>query len=133
MTINELVGIPWIKGGYKRSGVDCWGLIILALDELYGIKISAHKGSKACGDEMSRLASLEACKSEWKLVENLTYKPGDVILMYRKRPTHVGLYVGGGRVLHSLGGGFAKVSSIQQVDDMKIAFRKLEFYRWRSQ
>ena len=128
---NEYVGIPWLKGGYDKSGADCWGLTILILRDVHGVIVNEFVGSKACGDELSCIIDGETQSDRWHQTD--TPRPGDVVVMYHKttgRPSHVGLFTGDGNVLHSPDEGGPMVSQIHPVRLLNRIFKRLEYYRY---
>ena len=128
---NEFVGIPWVKGGYDRSGADCWGLVVLSLRDVCGIIIRENVGSKACDDELTMLIDVERQSNRWH--QTARPRPGDVALMYHKKTgiaRHVGVFVGNGNILHSPDEGGHMVSQIHPVRILNRAFARIEYYRY---
>lgn len=128
---NNYVGIPWVKGGYSHSGCDCWGLVLLILDELYDIKINEYVGSKASGDKLTEIIFSEIASNKWKKID--IARKSDVVVMYDKRtklPNHVGVYIGDDLIIHSPDSGHHKLSQIHNFRILKRVFSKLEYYRY---
>ncbi|MGH7569058.1 MAG: C40 family peptidase [Gemmatimonadales bacterium] len=89
-TALDALGSPYRWGGTAENGFDCSGLIQYAYGQ-YGIRLPRTSGDQAhSGSEVS------------PVIEAL--QPGD-ILLFSARPgggvTHVGMYVGEGRFIHS--------------------------------
>jgi len=85
----SMLGKPYQWGGSSpRAGFDCSGLAQYAWQKAAGIKLprTAHQMSRA-GDKVSRQRLL----------------PGDLVFFntQRRRYSHVGIYVGGGRFVHA--------------------------------
>lgn len=125
---NSFVGIPYKVGGRDRNGCDCWGLVHLVLDEHYKINVPKFDGACApTAEEAERLMSYNMPLVNVYVPE--TPKEGDiVILKIRNMPCHVGVYLGGGLMLHTL---FEHDSAIERVDSPKWAKRIEGFYRVR--
>ncbi|MCK5614626.1 C40 family peptidase [Candidatus Pacearchaeota archaeon] len=132
--INEYVGIPWVKGGDSiRDGADCWGLVLLVLNDIFAIQLSSYRGSKAAGDELAYIINREAGSQEWPL--NTSPKAADVVVMQSHGsaiPDHVGVYLGVGKgVIHSPGsesiGSSSRISSLRAV---RKQYRYVDFYTY---
>jgi len=102
MEYKDLVGIPFKYGGRDKSGMDCWGLVV----EIYrrmGIEIEDldYCNKIAFGDN----PVFEEHKSEdWERVMP-PFKEGDVVLFRlhgAQYPTHCGVYLKGGKVIHAV-------------------------------
>ena len=131
MTINNYIGIPWVKGGNKTTGCDCWGLVLLVLNDVYNININKFVGAKHEGDQLSDVIDNESAQPEWLKVDNP--QAGDVCVMTVRstnRPEHVGVYIGGDKLLHSPGRHNCNVSCVSQLRIMQRLYKKLEFYRY---
>ncbi|MBI4342069.1 MAG: C40 family peptidase [Candidatus Omnitrophica bacterium] len=102
-TAIEVMGSPYTWGGSDANGYDCSGLIQYAYGQ-YGIILPRISRDQA---RMGRTVEprLEALR------------PGDILgfSVEGDRVTHVGLYVGDGRFIHSATGG-VKLSSLSAVD-----------------
>ena len=100
--LSQYVGLPYVERGRDRSGVDCWGLPVLAYRELLGIELP-HYVDAPCIEERAELDTLIASQREagpWRTVERP--QALDVALMrVGGYVSHVGLWDGHGRVLHA--------------------------------
>jgi cell wall-associated NlpC family hydrolase len=123
---EKYVGIKWVKGGSSLStGADCWGIVTIAIKELFGIEIKDCLGCKAEGDELHQVIINET--SKYKLVSKP--QPAAIIVMYNNnKAEHVGLCLDKTNVLHSI----KTSSSINTVSVLKRAFSKLEFYQCQT-
>ena len=77
------IGIPYVWGGSTRRGFDCSGLVRW----VYG-----HVGMPLPHYTYT-MAHFGISVGRWDL------RPGDVVFFHRR--AHVGLYIGGGRVVHA--------------------------------
>lgn len=100
--------VPFVDKGRDRDGIDCWGLVLLAYREIYGIELPPMDGAYKATSDRVRLE--EVVRREqvraWRRVEDP--KPGDVVVFWvadcghaRRCASHVGLVLGGGRMLHA--------------------------------
>lgn len=94
-TALRFVGIPYLWGGMSSKGLDCSGLTRLTY--------------LLCGVELPRNASQQVLQGEDVPLDKL--QKGDLLFFGRRIPgadgtekqkvTHVGMYIGGGRFIHS--------------------------------
>jgi cell wall-associated NlpC family hydrolase len=90
-TARDAMGQPYRYGGQGDGGFDCSGLIQYAYAQ-HGITVPRVSTDQAqVGDEIGRALEL--------------LEPGDILTFSSNaggtRVSHVGLYVGGGRFIHS--------------------------------
>ena len=93
-----MVGVPYIWGGYGRTGVDCSGLVYYCYN-------TANNGQQALDYWRGDTDAL-AVDSHFTSVNGAQYiQPGGIILSTGNDPDHtyqhVGLYVGNSQVIHA--------------------------------
>lgn len=130
ITINDYIGKPWITGGKDFDGFDCWGLVVHASKNLFGLEIKnvvdidVLNPAEVVGEIKSKQAD-----PYWLEV----YRPqeGDIAVMYvTGTPRHIGLMVNNRECLHSHGThGFGQVV-LHPVSVIKRLFQGLKFYRY---
>ena len=126
---EHYVGIPWLDGGRTRAGLDCWGLFRLVYEELLGIQLPSYSEDYTTAlDRMviRKLVDNGKSKDEWLQVN--TPEPGDGALMHLVNRVHIGVVVGGGRLLHIEKGAGAVIESYTS---LKIANMLEGFYRYQ--
>jgi cell wall-associated NlpC family hydrolase len=123
---ERYVGIKWVKGGYSlKTGCDCFGLVVLAMQELFGIEIKDHKGST---DEGLKLHNTITEESK-KYIKMENPQAGCIVIMYNNNiAEHIGLMLDNKNVLHSI----KTSSSINNIKVLKRVFKKVEFYQCRK-
>jgi len=132
MDFDQYTNIPWECGKRSRKSADCWGLVLMVLEEQFNIIVN-HMRDVAITDveQVSDVMDKSAGLAGWTPVE--TPIAGDVVMMFvdnngATRPEHVGIMVSDGYVLHSFSrdGG---LSAIHKLSTINRLFNKLEFHR----
>ena len=96
---EHFVGVPWLDGGRTLAGAGCWGLFRLVYAEVLGIPLPSYSG--AYGSALDRIIIkrlIEGRPDHWVRVAEPAVGDG-VLLEFINRP-HIGVAVGGGRMLH---------------------------------
>lgn len=87
---RKWIGTPYRYGGHSRSGTDCSGMIMELFLKIYDIKLPR---SSAMQHEYSRPLDFD------------DMQPGDLVFFAtgsnKSRVSHVGLYIGDGRMIHA--------------------------------
>lgn len=88
MNADAFIGKPWRDGATGPDAFDCWGLMVAAAVDLYGVALPD-------------LSHTIAGRRQWQEVERM--QPGNAVALIdtQDRPYHVGLYIGAGDVLHT--------------------------------
>lgn len=102
--ISKYEGKPYRFGGNTPKGWDCSGFVQWATYYLKGKKIPRTAGAQAKGGKYVNKNN----RSSWQ--------PGDVLVYKRNGGgvSHVGLYIGGGKIMHALNSRYDTI--IQDVD-----------------
>ena len=104
--VKNYVGIPFVSGGRDRSGCDCYGLVRLVLEEQFKYRLPLlDLGYKnACSlDEMEPVLKEQLPLLAGERIGKA--EPGSVaVIRFAGRPSHVGLFVDGEYILHTLDG-----------------------------
>ncbi|MCE5229002.1 C40 family peptidase [bacterium] len=100
---EHYVGLPWLAGGRDRSGVDCWGLVRMVLDEQFHVELPLWN---ECSDPEQSDCAGKAIASHrdgmWREIVAGEEQLGDIVLMQVAGDvSHVGLVLGGGMMLHA--------------------------------
>lgn len=125
-SLAEFVGLPYRDHGRERDGVDCYGLVRLVLRELRGIELPIYSDEYANGDDIGGIAALvrAGLPRDWVPIER---PEAFALVVFRGRPTHVGLCVDDGRFLHSDRPGVT--SRVERLDSPLWAPRIEGYYR----
>ena len=125
---KNYIGIPFVSGGRDRSGLDCYGLLRLVLSEQFGKELPALSSEYSSADdfiETEKVLSAHRPLLAGRQVESP--EPGDIcVIKYMGFPSHVGIYVGDGLVLHTLR---ATWSVLQRCGDPHLKGRIEGWYR----
>jgi cell wall-associated NlpC family hydrolase len=125
---KEYVGIPFVSGGRDRTGADCYGLARLIRTEQFGDTLPLLSGDYRDADNLAETEALIRSKRPLLAGRSVeTPEAGDVcVLRFRGLPTHLGVYAGGGWMLHTLKG---TGSVLQRIRDPRLAGRIEGWYR----
>ncbi len=107
MSAMNFLGVPYRRGGNSVSnGFDCSGFTRHIFEMSVGLVLPRR------ADEQAKLSSLVSIKKE-------DLKPGDLVFFNTMRATfsHVGIYVGEGKFIHS-----PRVGGAVRVEDMREAY-----------
>jgi len=93
-SLHSLIGISYAEA-------DCWELVKLFYIKILGVNLDVNPTYTQGGEqiEISRIVEIE--KAKFTKVD--TPKIGDILLLrIMELPTHVGVYVGEGKFLHTV-------------------------------
>jgi cell wall-associated NlpC family hydrolase len=125
---NTYVGIPFLSGGRDRNGADCYGLARLVRAEQFGDRLPLLSDDYADADNFAETEKL--LRSQRPLLAGTrTESPeiGDLcVIRFHGLPVHLGIYAGGGWMLHTLKG---TGSVLQRISDPQLAGRIEGWYR----
>lgn len=98
---SRYVAIPYREHGRDYTGVDCFGLVQLVLRELYSRELpDADYDNPIDFERNAHLVDPYCATIDAEPVEEP--QPGDIVLMqYGGMPSHIGVYLEGGVVLHA--------------------------------
>lgn len=129
---NNYIGIPWVCGKSSFDGADCWGLVSMVYMDLFNIKL-AHFNVDDIDDPVKTMHKIEEIRDgsdSWE--KTTTPNDGDVVMMISRktlRPEHIGIYIGKGKILHSMTRETGQ-SEIHLVKLMTKLFKRLEYYQY---
>jgi cell wall-associated NlpC family hydrolase len=86
-TARRFLGVPYLWGGMSQHGVDCSGFV----SRVYHVN----------GVDLLRDADMQFGDPRALVVERADLRPGDLLFFGKKKITHVGMYLGGGRFIHA--------------------------------
>jgi len=132
MIPNWVFTLPYVEGGRDRSGVDCWGLIIVLYQHYFNVKLPDYSNIT--------LPSLDDCentshKLEEKLLEQSMFeeveepKFGDVVILkVLGYPIHIGFVLDSKRMIHT---GRSHGVTIEKFTEKKWINKIVGFYRMK--
>jgi len=121
------IGIPYKSKGGGFDGCDCWGLMRLVYQEQKGIILPDFSGLYDDANDAAQAASTivsgipSFVKSETPAVFDI------IILRIMGWDCHCGLYLGEGKMLHSMQG---HAAAIEDIDSHKWKDRIGGFFGW---
>lgn len=123
------IGLPWSERGRDRDGIDCWGLVYLALAD-QGIVVPRYTEAYASLDERAEIAALIAGDRRrwpWREVASIDARALDVAVFRRAgADAHVGVVVTPGLMLHISRGA---PSCVERYDRGRWAAKLIGLYR----
>ncbi len=125
--VKNIIGKPWVNRASSFDSADCWGVVALYYKHVLGVDIPTVQG-------FIENEQFERCYSEslhlWQEV-SAPVVAGLVFTCYKGEiPTHVGVCIGGGKVLHSRGTednhGKVEIHAIRAIESVygKISLHK---------
>jgi len=125
--MRDFIGIPYRDGGRDYTGADCWGLVWLYYRDELGVDLPPLAGAYQ-NDDRKRISQLTDETMPLVGARKVDVPiDGDIVLMrMRGMPTHVGVYVSPGMVLHT----HRRTDSvIQRIDSLSLRSRIEGYYR----
>ncbi len=107
LSAMNFLGVPYRRGGSNADeGFDCSGF-------------TRHVFENSIGLVLPRRADLQAQDSALKQVQREELKPGDLVFFNTMRQafSHVGIYIGEGRFIHS-----PRTGGAVRIEDMRLAY-----------
>ncbi|KAF8818089.1 NlpC/P60 family protein [Rickettsia endosymbiont of Cardiosporidium cionae] len=116
ININKYIGKAWKNGASGPDMFDCWGFLRYIYITYYMIQLQPINVN-ACNTKSVIDAFSSHCEfNNWIEVPLAAAKEGDAILLGRnKKPSHVGIWIDPGAVLHCMryhGVVFQKISNL---------------------
>ena len=100
-TAFKLKGVPYLWGGMTPKGVDCCGLVRWSF-LMNGILLPRNASQMIhCGDEVPLSGSYGSFCIDCLQRGDLVFFGTPASEGAKQRVTHVGIYIGGGRIIHS--------------------------------
>lgn len=102
--VKKYVGIPFVSGGRDFTGVDCYGLARLVLNNEYGYDLPLLTGDYSDALDKKQTQKLFDLNVPLFCAEKLPSPEEASIALIKSRglATHVALYAGDGFIIHSL-------------------------------
>jgi cell wall-associated NlpC family hydrolase len=126
---NKWVGVPFVHGGRDENGMDCYGIVIVYLNEL-GIDVPDFQYPEKWAKEGNNLF-MENIERFPNLFEKVDMpKAGDIALFngINNVVDHIGIFIAKDRFLHSARGVGVAISPFNQLYKRKL----YGFYRVKS-
>ncbi len=107
------VGLPFKSCGRGPDGYDCWGLARLFYSIEYGIDLPSYVDEYSASNKKTETSrTIEAHWDEWSRISQGQEKCGDIIVLRLSGfPTHIGVVIRKGIMLHILEGTNAVIES----------------------
>ncbi|MBQ4331369.1 MAG: C40 family peptidase [Spirochaetaceae bacterium] len=124
----DYIGIPFVSGGRDRTGLDCYGLLRLVMAEQYGYQLplldsgydnalNIYDTSPLFFQQIPILAAEKIAGPQESAV---------ALLEIRQLPCHIGIWCGGGCILHARSG----VGVVaEKIDSRRLPGRIAGWYR----
>lgn len=128
---KQYIGLKFKNRGRTKDGVDCWGLVRLIYKEQYNIELPSYDDeyNSSYNINETRDAIIEHAK-EWTQISKEAASTGDVIVLRLSGyPTHVGIVIEKGKMLHIIEGTDAV---IENYDNRLWEHRIVGFFRHKE-
>ena len=129
ISFDEYIGIPYLKDGNDRNGIDCWRLYVMVCREIMGIELPELRGiffGESLPGLRRAIKAARECKKMFTRVEKP--KPFDAVLL-RAKPLHIGTVIDRKRMLHIDEG---VNSIIEEFTSLQWKQKVEGFYRWKT-
>lgn len=116
--LYNLIGVPYKDDGRTLDGLDCYGLLYLVYKSVYKVEVPSLTGVyTGIVDKSDLSVMVESKHTIWSIVD----KPqlGDVLLFRVGRKRHVGLWLGNGKMVHS-------------VNNSSVCIEKYDNFYWKE-
>jgi cell wall-associated NlpC family hydrolase len=123
---EQFVGVPWLDGGRTEAGADCWGLFWLVYRHVLGIELPSYSADYTTALDRLHIRRLVDDRPDY-WIQVADPEPGDGALMHVAGRPHIGVVVGGGRLLHIEKGAGAVIESYHS---LRISNLLEGFYRY---
>lgn len=110
---QHYIGLRFKNRGRTKDGVDCWGLVRLIYNEQFDIQLPSYEDEYNSSHNITETKeAIEEHSKDWIVVEPGKEGNGDVIVMRLSGyPTHVGIVIENGKMLHIIEGTDAVVEN----------------------
>jgi len=119
--VRRAVGVPWVRWRSDWEGADCYGLIVLYCREVLGIELGAVPQTDIAAG-FSQARGWQQCEAQAGSVGWMAWIDG--------RPSHCGVVLPGGSMLHSQGsedkGGSVRVTRLSVLQRI---YSDITYYR----
>jgi cell wall-associated NlpC family hydrolase len=129
--LSKFVGIPYVAHGRGYEGADCWGLLFLYYRDVLGMPIPSYSAEMQEREfHRKDIGPLVDAEIERLWLQIDEPQPGDGVLLRAGRfNSHVGVFLGNGRMLHSEG---PDPSVVVRLDDIRLRSRITGFFRLKT-
>ena len=121
--LRELIGIKFVNGGRNiRTGLDCWGLV-MEIFRRKGITVPDFIIDAFDYKTINNLA--EKKQKVWMRVDNPVSTDAPLVVIMRIHPiliTHAGVFIGGGKVIHTTAGTGVIISRIAALKNRIVGY-----------
>lgn len=126
MTLNDVIGVPWKKGGRDLSGLDCWGLVVQFFPDMIDYD-QAPDGVLSVSKEFLR--RIEENENDPRFLRLEEPEDDCLVLMGRiDKIHHCGVYKSG-FIVHANKMGVVA----DRIPDLRFqGWKRFDFYRWNN-
>lgn len=129
MNYDKYIGLPYLENGRTEAGVDCWGLARLFYKDQFNIDLPSYTTEYDGGQDPAIISVINAHIDNWEQLNAPSI--GDLCLFnIMGEPTHVGIYVGDNKFLHSREN---MDSVVESLNNIKWKNRFQGFYKYTAQ
>lgn len=125
MWADQYVGLPFLRGGRDRTGLDCYGLVRLVLAEQSGVLLDRFDDVIDVGEAGRVRGYVQGFQS----VDVAEAKPLDMVIVnepvlnagrWVRAPIHIGVIAAPGLLLHINKNTLSRVDRLQGMDISEI-------------
>ncbi len=130
--VRKYIGIPWKAHGRDMKGLDCYGLVVIAMREVFGREVPDFEYAANCREEEAAEIYKHMEGNVRKLGKDEEQLPGDIAIMsFMGEDAHIALYIGFYYLMHATRVAGVRLTALYEMyRGVRTQDRITGWYRW---